>query len=236
VAIKYTEPSQILPGPYFSKGTINFVSSKINLNLVGKFNGNNSEVVSDLNLNVSSITISAWLNEINFTGCWKNIVFVSQNSPLNILAAGTTCGAGGAWRSTPSQSGTPTAGSNLANSWHHIIVEWNSLTGQLYINFDGAVNQPTLTGYPLYFLMNVINIGGATSEQGSVRVFNGSISNVQVYSSVLSSSQITELFTQGSAPVPNAGLVAWYPLDGNPNDYSGNGNNGIATNVQWVSS
>ena len=39
----------------------------------------------------------------------------------------------------------------------------------------------------------------------------------------------------GGAPIAGAGLVDWWPLDGNANDYSGNGNNGVATNVQWVS-
>jgi hypothetical protein len=31
-------------------------------------------------------------------------------------------------------------------------------------------------------------------------------------------------------------LVAWWPLNGNANDYSGNGNNGQATNVTYTGS
>jgi hypothetical protein len=38
--------------------------------------------------------------------------------------------------------------------------------------------------------------------------------------------KIEELL-QGRSPVPTNGLVAWYPFNGNANDESGNGNNGI---------
>ena len=76
----------------------------------------------------------------------------------------------------------------------------------------------------------------ATSEAG-IPPFNGSLANVEIYSSVLSNSQISSLYSEGlgGAPIPNAGLVGWWPLNGNANDYSGNNNNGVATNVQWVS-
>jgi len=34
---------------------------------------------------------------------------------------------------------------------------------------------------------------------------------------------------RGKSPVPTAGLVAWYPFNGNANDESGKGNNGVVT-------
>ncbi|MGC9010605.1 MAG: hypothetical protein ACP5JN_00435 [Candidatus Micrarchaeia archaeon] len=35
----------------------------------------------------------------------------------------------------------------------------------------------------------------------------------------------------GGAPIDLQHLVAWWPLNGNANDYSGNGNNGVPSNV-----
>ena len=77
----------------------------------------------------------------------------------------------------------------------------------------------------------------ATSE-ASIPPFNGTLSNVEIYSRILSNSQVSSLYLEGlgGAPIPNTGLVAWWPLDGSANDYSGNNNNGVATNVNWVSS
>ena len=54
-------------------------------------------------------------------------------------------------------------------------------------------------------------------------------SNVQIYSSALSKSSISALFNAGinGAPIRNSGLVGWWPLNGNANDYSGNSNGGV---------
>ena len=47
--------------------------------------------------------------------------------------------------------------------------------------------------------------------------------------------QITELQNLITSPVPQNGLVAWYPFNGNVNDESGNGNNGQITNASLTS-
>ena len=47
--------------------------------------------------------------------------------------------------------------------------------------------------------------------------------------------QITELQNLITSPVPQNGLVAWYPFNGNANDESGNGNNGQITNASLTS-
>ncbi|MCL5099784.1 MAG: LamG domain-containing protein [Candidatus Marsarchaeota archaeon] len=67
------------------------------------------------------------------------------------------------------------------------------------------------------------------------RYFNGSIANVQIYSTALSQAQVSQLYQEGisGTPISNAGLVGWWPLDGNANDYSGNGNNGVPNYVNY---
>mgnify|MGYP001626479745 CR=1 FL=1 len=73
---------------------------------------------------------------------------------------------------------------------------------------------------------------------GDAEWFNGSISNVQVYNAALSLSEVESLYREGigGAPVDLEHIVAWYPLNGNANDYSGNGNTGVPTNIIYVNS
>ena len=69
--------------------------------------------------------------------------------------------------------------------------------------------------------------------------FNGLITDVQVYNSVLASQQIYQLYLNGidGLPVTTNSLIGWWPLNGNSADYSGNGNNGVvfapANNMQF---
>ena len=61
--------------------------------------------------------------------------------------------------------------------------------------------------------------------------FNGLLSNVQLYNAALSATQVSSLYQEGIAGIPlTANLVGWWPLNGNANDYSGNGNSGVPVN------
>ncbi|MGC8648572.1 MAG: hypothetical protein ACP5SJ_03745, partial [Candidatus Micrarchaeia archaeon] len=53
----------------------------------------------------------------------------------------------------------------------------------------------------------------------------------------LPTSEIQALYQEGigGAPIDLQNLVGWWPLNGNANDYSGNGNNGAPTNVIFTS-
>ena len=75
-------------------------------------------------------------------------------------------------------------------------------------------------------------MGGVTSPD-----FYGNMSDAQAYNVPLSGYQIMELYKEGlhGAPITTNGLVGWWPLNGNANDYSGYNNNGVAINVKWVS-
>ncbi len=56
--------------------------------------------------------------------------------------------------------------------------------------------------------------------------FNGSISNLQIYGSAMSSTALTALYDRGIGSSPNgASLYGWWPLNGNANDYSGKEDN-----------
>ncbi|MEM3415659.1 MAG: LamG domain-containing protein, partial [Thermoproteota archaeon] len=81
------------------------------------------------------------------------------------------------------------------------------------------------------------NIGAQAYCSGTRGAANGSIANVQLYNTSLSASAIQALYQEGigGAPINLQNLVGWWPLNGNANDYSGNGNNGVPSNVMFVS-
>ncbi len=68
--------------------------------------------------------------------------------------------------------------------------------------------------------------------------FNGLMANVQLYNTSLSLNDIKTLYREGigGAPFDIRNLTGWWPLNGNANDYSGNLNNGVATNVIYTGS
>ncbi|MGC8670184.1 MAG: hypothetical protein ACP5TL_03475, partial [Candidatus Micrarchaeia archaeon] len=74
-------------------------------------------------------------------------------------------------------------------------------------------------------------------RQTTAYMMNGSIANLQIYNVSLSQPQIQALYQEGigGAPIDLQNLVGWWPLNGNANDYSGNGNNGVPSNVMFVS-
>ncbi|MCL5239390.1 MAG: LamG domain-containing protein [Candidatus Marsarchaeota archaeon] len=69
----------------------------------------------------------------------------------------------------------------------------------------------------------------------------GKLANIQFYNASLTLAEVNALYAEGigGAPIKLQNLVAWWPLNGNANDYSGNNNNGVPSGVtytnQWAS-
>ncbi len=64
--------------------------------------------------------------------------------------------------------------------------------------------------------------------------FSGGVLNVQLYNTPLTISQIGSQYRLGAYGLPlTANLIGWWPLSGDPRDYSGNGYNGMAVNVTF---
>ncbi len=112
------------------------------------------------------------------------------------------------------------------NKWYFITYTVSSSLN-IYINGNAGLgcNKLSVTGATPQYL----NIGQLGNTQNR---FNGTIANLQIYNSSLTTNQIFELYQEGinGAPVLSANnlpsnIVAWYPLLGNGNDYSGNARN-----------
>ena len=243
VAIKYTEPSQILPGPYFSKGTVASVLSKSNPNLVGNFSNTSQIQTKGGYAAPSALTITMWIKLTHYDTV--SAIAISAISSISESGNNGCCN----WRLGPRTNGLffdPGFWGDLTqgwtinyNQWYLLTMTLTNVTGHenlyaIYLNKTSYVSGSAISSALGIPPVEYIDIG---SGQGSAPSLSGNIADMEIYGSALSVAQVSKLFDEGvgGAPISNAGLIGWWPLDGNPNDYSGNGNNGVATNVQWVS-
>jgi hypothetical protein len=228
--ITYTEPGQTLVGPYFSEGQISRVQTISNPNVVANFT-KTGEISSNTGGYAFPFTIAMWIKVANYppsdlmgityfnNGGWDQL-FVAYAG----YCSGSATGALAIWN----PPGPLCDGVISLHKWTFVAVVATSSGFSLEIN-NTAIVQGGTTSTPTQGT-------GWSIGQGHFG-FNGSMMNVQVYSGALSAAQLNKLYAEGKggAPIPNAGLIDWWPLDGNANDYSGNNNNGVATNVNWVS-
>jgi hypothetical protein len=207
---------------------------------VALFNGGSNYIQPSSGVlgGTSALTVSLWFNAKSLaTGGaqygWIDEEFVwglkfgQPNTPQ--LCFATTAGSW-AWCvqwNLPSFS---------ANTWYFIAATYNSGSPtEFYINgiqYPG----PTESGVMTTGTSGPLQIGPAISNGNNA--LNGMIANVQIYNTSLSANEIQALYLEGigGAPINLQHLVAWWPLNGNANDYSGNGNNGkIIGNVNFVS-
>ncbi len=130
----------------------------------------------------------------------------------------------------------------LFGQWYFIAVDWNASAQSISFYLNGQIVGSPATDPILPTTMVMKNtpyyvIGGQDTGGG----YNGYEANAQMYNAALSSNDINALYQEGigGAPIALQNLVGWWPLNGNAQDYSGNNNNGEATNViftgQWAS-
>jgi hypothetical protein len=102
--------------------------------------------------------------------------------------------------------------------WYHLVSVWGSGGLKIYVNGVVSNSDPTLTGKPNP-ATGIASIGRYSSSY-----FKGRIANVQIYNTALTQQEIQYLYQQGlgGGPVRLQNLVAWWPLNGDAKDYSGN--------------
>lgn len=249
--VTYVTGSQVTPGPFFSNGSYTGTSlSAYKPTLVASFNGLNGVItITGPGVNVNgtqAFTQVVWFEPLRApTDLYSGLVSENGVCPdgseaLFINSSDSVTTEYTLFRTDHSNSCTtnnPPPFNTPLGSYYQYVFVFNGTGASVY--GDGALlggNNPAgATLDNLWAYANVITIGG--EPENGVRYFSGKIANVQLYHTVLSASQVSQLYSEGigGAPISNAGLFAWWPLDGNALDFSGNGNNGVATNVQWVS-
>jgi hypothetical protein len=119
------------------------------------------------------------------------------------------------------------------NTWTFVGYTWNGITDTITV-YDNGASQSSAEGS-----LNTVSSGSAYLGYPNYEVgnwFPGSMADVQIYNIALSPAQVASLYTEGigGGPVAPSNLVGWWRLNGNFQDYSGNNNNGEATNVYFT--
>jgi hypothetical protein len=135
----------------------------------------------------------------------------------------------------------------LPGKWHQVGFTYDGGT-TVTVYCDGVVASPTPYGSVnpdhLSQQLNMLP-GSSTSVIGAYLLgplyYQDNMSNVQLYNTTLSASEVMALYNEGigGAPLALPSLVGWWPLNGDAKDYSGNGNSGVPNNVvmssNWAS-
>jgi len=203
---------------------------------VAQFNGNGRIIanVNGLPILAQPRTVTAWFNGNNYAnGGGGNIFmygvgscpyywFSSDVGQYNDQLEVNTCNSNQAF--TPLLS---------AGQWYFVAFEYNG-SAQIGYFGDGGTLYKVSAAFTANTASSQFNIGYGFDPPG---YWSGLISNVQVYNTALSANDIQALYLEGigGAPINLQHLVGWWPLNGNANDYSGNGNNGQINNVNFVS-
>ena len=250
IALEYIEPGQPLPGPYISTGSISGTSSSFSQNTVANMTNQSSLTVPGTNSTAKiwnggySYTLAMWVNikhaygacgypcsDLFQTtqGCTSGLEQDPDNSTgyqINLLEWNADCGTGATAQGSPYQ--------------YVPYGEWALITGVFKYNSQGNAWVASCVDTSCTNSSWTLNIPAVYSTPGTILgagQLNGKIADIQMYDTALSNNQIKTLYDEGYAglPVTPNGLIAWLPLDGNANDYSGNNNNGGTSNIQWVS-
>jgi len=209
---------------------------------VAQFNGASSyvNVGSTSSLNpTATITTSAWIN-LNSPGVNYQTILTKRNSNTAkqyVLGTADTCSDVKRMMTFTISIGNTWVKSGCSQSldygkWYYAVGTYDGSYVSIYIN-GVLVNSASTTG-AIDTTSEPLSIG---LNRGYSIYFNGSISNVQIYNTSLTANQIQALYLEGigGAPMKLQNLAGWWPLNGNSNDYSGNNNNGVPTNVVFTS-
>ncbi len=214
---------------------------------VAAFGGSTSQVsVASMQMPTRALTVTAWVYSSNVVGN-RGIIGQGGSSANNweLKVTNTVNGCYGFYDFVIYGAYDNCFGPAVTGTWQFVAAQYNYTTGTVTAYVNGVHAQCYLNGetpssscQDSQHLLNSPSpfyIGFDPADQQQL-YFDGSISNVQIYGATLTSSQIYALYQQGigDIPISNSILSGWWPLDGNTNDYSGNGNNAIATDVNYV--
>lgn len=199
---------------------------------------------------VQSLTISAWIEPTSSISGYTDEGIVSKNSASESYLLTLEQGPSYPPYISPSAFVVNSVGSEQwigsgftpsVMGWYNVVFTYNVVSSVESIYVNGVLqNSLTINGQLTNYAPANLVIGARNLNNGVVaRVFNGRISNVQVYNAPFSASNVTTLYYRGlqGSPIFASNVVGWWPLNGNANDYSGNGNNGVPVNVvyQYIS-
>ena len=184
-------------------------------------------------------------NTFNITGVITISVWINSNSiSSQRIIDKTTVGGSDAWMADLRPNGqirfiVANAGSNGQtqaqsdavftnnNQWYHFVVTYDNNNVRFYK--DGLIiNTKIQTGSSINN-SNPLRFGANSLLNGDW--FNGKLDDIRIYNRALTDTEVQQLYQAEAPPIDlNTGLVAYYKMDGNAQDASGNSNHGTAQN------
>jgi hypothetical protein len=159
-----------------------------------KFDGSNDYLYCNNNtvLNpTTAITIEAWVNISNYaaSGKWPGIVGKGNNVQYQIyLEQSSSQIVGSVYNSTSYKSCTFSNYGNVSlNTWHHIVMTYDSVTGKINTYLNGVLNSTCSHSGNLAITIEPVYIGLKPNDY-----FNGTIDEVKIYNRALSADEVKE--------------------------------------------
>lgn len=167
----------------------------------------NKDIFFDVN---NKISISLWIypisNNISILGStqWQFQLRLNANNKLYFNQ----------WNSSGGDSLYNTSVNNITlNTWTHICYTWDGTNMKLYINGINDSNFTYKNGNT-HSTGHLLNIGGDiyNNNTGGSKYFNGSISDVRIYATILSEDDIKELYNN-PANIDNMGSMLSFEFE-----------------------
>ena len=162
------------------------------------FNGSSSKVTTSYSTNTSNASFAAWVN-CNNVSTYNNFIgkgYYSNSNNANYVILVNYANASPVF--TIRLNGlVVSAQSSVAmtnNTWHHLVGTVSS-TGDMKIYLDGT-QTGSQTGAPARNMTQILLSG--VYLDGNQQFFSGEISKIQVYDTVLTAADVTDLYNAGS--------------------------------------
>lgn len=181
----------------------------------------------DVNFDTQDFAILTWFRT---SSTQPGVVFSTRNTSSCSQASGPTVTGSVSGHAVVTVRGndnvkTSVVGTTTLNDgeWHYF--GFTRASNQIFLYIDGVlVDSKTIGNNVDFTTVNDFWIGRSRYCLGEP--FQGLMDDFRVYDRALFPSEIDSLFQLGQQQVIFEPLVAWYPLDGNAGDSSGNGNHG----------
>jgi hypothetical protein len=172
-----------------------------------------------------AMTLSTWVNIRSVTTAWMTIAAKGENAWRLAVSNETTrleyafSGGTRGWQAA-------TTATELAfDEWYHVAATYDTTVGAtVYINGVQDASNPNTGGIDT----NQFPLLIGENPEATGRLFDGMIDDLMIYNRALSEGEI--LYLAGERPKPvdpgSDGLVAYYALENDANDSSGNGLDG----------
>lgn len=218
------------------------VSNRNNLSLkAANFNGINQSVVIDNSSSLSQIS-----NEITIS-LWANIGGYDRGIDGKDYAV-LVCKAKNENKAQFRIALTPTSFSLVNNGWLGEINFINPIVKNTWVHLTAVIKDSLANVF-----VNGIKVGSGIlnvsypfdknspltlgrDDAGSIEYFEGKLDDIRIYGRAVSNTEVTEIFNTLDYTLDSStlDLIAYYPFDGNTNDYSGNTNTGSSFGGEYT--